>query len=84
MVQDISYYALRRCPGAAAEQWWLVARRRRDLPPALHALAVGRARVELTGEEAADALAWAERVEGWAAAEIKPLLVHPRDPRAAG
>ncbi len=36
----------------------------------------GRTRVELTAETAAQALAWAESVDGWGAADPKPLLIH--------
>ena len=38
MVEHTSYYALRRCPGAAAEAWWVTASQRRDTPPAIQAL----------------------------------------------
>jgi len=36
----------------------------------------GRNRVELNANEADEALAWAETVDGWADAEPKPLHVH--------
>jgi hypothetical protein len=59
-----------------ADAWWLAVRLRRDVPVPLKTLLGGRSRVEVTDEEAAAALAWAETVDGWSAAEPKPLFVH--------
>jgi hypothetical protein len=39
---------------------------------AIWALMAGRTRVELTAVTAAQALAWAESVDGWGAADPKP------------
>ena len=39
----------------------------------------GRARVEVSPDEAASVLAWAGAVAGWAAADPKPLFVHEPD-----
>jgi hypothetical protein len=79
-VSHLGYCALRRRTTAAA--WWSAARQRRDeAPAALLALLAGRTRVEVTGDEAAAALAWAQTVDGWSAAEPKPIFVH--DPAAS-
>jgi hypothetical protein len=40
----------------------------------------GRRRVEVTAQEATQALIWAENVDGWAAADPKPLFVHHSGP----
>jgi hypothetical protein len=72
-----SYLALRGCPRADADAWWAAVRRRHDIPRAVAALLGGRARIELTREEAGQALGWARTIEGWANAEIKPLFVYP-------
>lgn len=70
---------LRVCPRASAAGWWSAARLRRDAPPAIGALLAGRQRVELTPGEAAQAIIWARSVEGWAAAEPKPLFIYQPD-----
>jgi hypothetical protein len=77
MVENASYYALRRCPGEAADAWWVNVSRHRDAPPGIAALLSGRARVELSRDETVEALAWAKRVDGWSAGE-PPLVAHPR------
>jgi hypothetical protein len=61
---------------ALASAWWDAVSRRPDAPPAIHALLTGRQRVEVTTQEAAHALTWARTVDGWAAADPKPLFVH--------
>jgi hypothetical protein len=82
--QEFSYYALRRCPAAEAPAWWASARRRPDAPPAIVALLSGRRRVELSGDEASAALTWAETIDGWPTAGLRPVMAHPRDPRGVG
>ena len=80
-VERASYYALRRCAGTNADAWWFNASRHRDMPSAIVALMGGRGRVEVSAEETIEALAWAERVDGWQKTEDPPFVVHPRDPR---
>jgi hypothetical protein len=77
-----SYYALRVSPRAKVDGWWAAARRRSDAPRAIRALLAGRSRIEVSRNEAAHALAWAEGVDGWEGADPKPLLVYPADPPA--
>ena len=48
----------------------------RDAPPSIGALLAGRRRVELTSEEAAEAVAWARGLDGWAASEPKPIFIY--------
>jgi hypothetical protein len=74
-----SYCALRVSLHSTASDWWSAASDRRDAPQAIGALLRGRNRVELTREEATDALAWAGSIAGWAAAEPKPLFMHVPD-----
>jgi hypothetical protein len=76
---DIQHTVLRIRPRASAGAWWSAARLRHDAPPAVGALLAGRARVELTPEEADQAITWARSVDGWAAAEPKPLFIHQAD-----
>ena len=45
--------------------------------PRSSALMRGRTRVELTRDEAGEALEWAGGLDGWADAEPKPLHVYP-------
>lgn len=52
---------------------------RRDAPPAVGALLAGRRRVEVTPLETDQALEWAGSVDGWTAAEPKPLFIHQPD-----
>jgi hypothetical protein len=75
-IRYMSYSAVRICPESSAPEWWSEATRRRDAPPALLPLLRGRRRVELTPDEAATVLAWAGTIDGWTAAEPKPLFVH--------
>ena len=51
-----AYVALRVCPRADADVWWSAVRRRDDIPYAIAALLGGRARIELTREEATHTL----------------------------
>ena len=74
---DASYKALRAVHTGDAETWWSAARRSSHVPPPLAALLQGRTRIEVSAEEADAALAWAERLDGWAEAHPKPLVVHP-------
>jgi len=67
---------LRIRPEALASTWWDAVSRRPDAPPAVDALLTGRQRVEVTVQEATQALTWARSVDGWAAADPKPLFVH--------
>lgn len=76
MLTEAPHTTLRVNPRASAAGWWSAARRRPDAPPAISALLAGRGRVELTAVEAADAITWAGSVDGWAAAEPKPLFIH--------
>jgi hypothetical protein len=78
-VESVSYYALRRTPGA--ETWWNAVACGADVPAAVRALIAGRMRVEVDALDAADALTWAERVGGWPSSTRSPLVVHPSDPR---
>ena len=71
-----SYLALRICPRASAPDWWNAVRRRDDVPAAVGALLTGRTRVELTATEATQVIAWAGTLDGWVAAEPKPLFIH--------
>jgi hypothetical protein len=77
-LSDTSYCVLRVRGDSDAHAWWLAVRRRPDVPEAISVLLAGRARVEVSREEAGRALEWAARVEGWASAEAKPLFVHPQ------
>ena len=52
------------------------------MPYAIAALLGGRARIELTREEANHALAWAGSIEGWPSSDAKPLFVYPQNPLA--
>ena len=78
-----SYLALRVCTKASAPAWWLAAGSRGDVPAAISALLGGRTRIELTAEEAAQALEWAASVDGWGTADPKPLFVYLPDRTAA-
>jgi hypothetical protein len=73
-----AYCVLRVCGDADASDWWRAIARRPDAPEAISVLLTGRTRVELSCDEAARALAWAEQVEGWAGADTKPLCVYPQ------
>jgi hypothetical protein len=71
-----SYSALRVRQTASAPAWWSAARERTDVPDAVEMLMAGRTRIELSDEAAAEALEWAASVDGWGAADPKPLFVH--------
>jgi hypothetical protein len=75
-----SYYALRRCPGDASDEWWVNVSARRDAPRAIQALLAGRARVELSSAETIESLTWADQFS----ADEPPLAVYPHDPRVNG
>jgi hypothetical protein len=72
-----SYKALRAVRGSDAEPWWSAVGQSACVPPPLAALLTGRTRIEVSAEEADAALAWAERQDGWADANPKPLVIHP-------
>ena len=76
-----SYCVLRVCARAPAEAFWAALRAQSEVPPAIGVLLAGRIRVELTRQEATEALAWASAISGWDSADPKPLFVY--DPRAA-
>jgi hypothetical protein len=76
LVENTSYFALRRGSGVVADEWWSTVRWRADVPAGVVPIAAGRARVELSQDEAVEALEWAERLDGTAA-----LAVYPHDPR---
>ena len=76
-----SYCVLRVCARAPAEAFWAALRAQSEVPPAIGVLLAGRIRVELTRQEATEALAWASGISGWDSADPKPLFVY--DPRAA-
>ena len=73
---DAPQAVLRICPDASAPAFWDAVSRRPDAPPAIDALLTGRQRVEVTAWEATQAIVWAENVDGWAAADPKPVFVH--------
>jgi hypothetical protein len=73
---DAPQAVLRICPEASAPAWWDAVSRRPDAPPAIDALLSGRRRVEVTAQEATQAIVWAENIDGWAAADPKPVFVH--------
>jgi hypothetical protein len=73
---DAPQAVLRICPEASAPAWWDAVSRRLDAPPAIDALLTGRRRVEVTAQEATQAIVWAENIDGWAAADPKPVFVH--------
>jgi hypothetical protein len=75
-----SYCVLRARPRGWAEPFWSAAREQQDVPSAIRDLLAGRNRVELTRDEAAQALAWAAGIDGWDGAEPKPLFLY--DPAA--
>jgi hypothetical protein len=83
-------YALRVCPRAAADRWWASARLAVHLaPPAVRAILTGRSRVEVSAQEAREALEWARGIDGWEADGTAPLYVvrggddYPEDGREA-
>ena len=76
-----SYCVLRVCPQASADTFWSAVRARDDVPHALRVLLAGRIRVEVTHQEAAEALVWVAGIRGWDGAEPKPVFLY--DPREA-
>ena len=54
------------------------------MPGAISVLLAGRARVEVSRDEAVRALEWASRVDGWAEAKTKPLCLYPCGPGSPG
>jgi hypothetical protein len=67
---------------AQALAWWSTVREQHDVPWAIGAMLAGRARVELTPEDAAETLGWASSISGWADADPKPLFLHDPGHRA--
>ena len=62
-----------RTDGSAA--WWAEAEARApSAPAALQVILRGRNRVELTEDEAIEALEWAKELPGWHAADPEPLI----------
>jgi hypothetical protein len=76
MSEQVTYSALRVSARASAGDWWTAAAGRRDAPPAIASLLGGRARVEVTRDEAHGALAWAAEIAGWSTADPKPFFIH--------
>ena len=75
-----SYFALRVSPRGRASTWWASAEAvADDAPEAIRVLLAGRVRVEVTADEALEALAWAATLAGWAEGP-RPLWVYPFDP----
>ena len=73
-----SYYALRVSPDVQKSHWWSSARAAgASAPAAIRALLAGRARVEVSADEAAHVLAWARGLDGWTGEGGPPLRVHP-------
>ena len=76
-----SYYALRVCSRADAPRWWASARdAAAAAPPAIAAILAGRSRVEVSAEEAVDALAWARELPGWDDDILAPVWAYPAVP----
>ena len=75
-----SYYALRVRPSAHAPRWWASARDAAAAPPAITAMLAGRSRVEVSAEEALQALAWARALPGWDDDSLTPLWAYPAAP----
>ena len=63
-------------PETRAGAWWSAVRRSGDVPRPLAGLLNGRTRVEVSPVEARALLAGAARLDGWADADPKPLLLH--------
>jgi hypothetical protein len=76
------YTAIRVRPDAESSPWWAAARRAGvDAPPAIRSILMGRSRVELSADEASEALAWARALDGWDGEP--PLQVYPLEPAGA-
>jgi len=72
-----AYYALRVRPDAVAPEWWAEAHERSDVPRSVRAILAGRMRVEITAEEAVQAIHWAAQLSGWEDHGEHPLFVYP-------
>jgi hypothetical protein len=83
-IEPPPYYALRVCPLADAPQWWTSARQAAARAPlAIQAILAGRTRVEVSAEEATDALAFARTLDGWDPERLTPVWIYPATPREA-
>jgi hypothetical protein len=71
-----SPWVLRVRPAASEGDWWRAARGRHDVPAPIGALLRGRTRVEVTPDEASEAITWAERLDGWNTTTRTPLFIH--------
>ena len=79
-----AYFALRVCPMAESPEWWRSARSALGgAPPAMRAILAGRTRVEVSAEEAADALDWARSLRGWDPDALAPVWIYPAAPTKA-
>jgi hypothetical protein len=75
-----SYFALRVAPRGRSTRWWASAEAALEsAPPAVRTLLSGRMRVEVSGGEALEALAWAATLDGWGEGP-RPLWIYPFDP----
>ena len=75
-----SYFALRVAPRGRSSPWWGSAEAAFDsAPPAIRTLLSGRMRVEVSSDEALEALAWAATLDGWGEGP-RALWVYPFDP----
>jgi hypothetical protein len=80
-----SYHALRISAGTSAIEWLRQARTRQEKTPlAILALLAGRTRVEVTADEAAEAIEWAACLPGWNPNHPPPLTVHVPSVAAGG
>ena len=77
---NTSYFALRVAPLGRSSRWWASAEAAfESAPPAIRTLLSGRTRVEVSGGEALEALAWAATLDGWGEGP-RALWVYPFDP----
>lgn len=66
-----------------APAWWAAARQASATAPfAIRSILAGRSRVEVTADEASNALEWARSLDGWNDDALAPLWVYPLDPSA--
>jgi hypothetical protein len=76
-----TYFALRVCERVHDTTWWESAHRAIDSAPlTIRSILAGRSRVEVTAEEAREALAWARTLDGWDADPHPTLWVYPVEP----
>ena len=76
-----TYYALRVCARTHGTTWWEAAHRAADTAPlTIRSILAGRSRVEVTADEAREALEWARTLDGWYATPDPPLWVYPVEP----